>query len=156
MNCKSPEFLELSNEILRLGNRLRFRARGYSMYPFIRDGDILEVEPVDGQGVRLGDVIFYHRAGQRAVVHRVIKKFLQKDKTIFVAKGDANPAEGEIVQMEDILGRVSAVERNSRRIRFDSPSARLMNILCAKSSLFFSQWIHPLLRKIKHTIIEIR
>ena len=155
MNCKSLEFFELSNEILTRGNSLRFRALGGSMNPFIRNGDILEIEPVDEWKIGQGDVIFYRTLGKRLVVHRVIKKFSQNDKQVFVIKGDSIPDCGEDVLLEDILGKVVAIERNGRRMKFDRGLNRLMNIFYAKISPF-SRWIYPPLRKIKHKINKIK
>jgi hypothetical protein len=42
----SDQFADLAKEILDKGRSLRFRARGLSMRPTIRDGDLLEIQPI--------------------------------------------------------------------------------------------------------------
>ncbi|MDO9579596.1 MAG: nucleotidyltransferase family protein [Bacteroidales bacterium] len=152
-SCKNIDFLELSSEILSQGNCLRFRARGGSMYPFVRDGDILEVEPVNGREIRLGDVIFYQTADERVVAHRVVRQSFSNDGPILITRGDSTVGKGERVSLEDILGRVKFIERNGRKIRFDSGTGRLIGIFFAKLSPF-SRWIYPPLRKIKHNLFR--
>lgn len=148
MNCDIFTFLELNQEILARGSMLRFQAKGGSMRPFIKDGDILEIEPIDSRKIRLGDVVFYQIAGGHAVIHRVIRRFLQDKKIFFITKGDSNPDCEEAVFMEKVLGRVTAIERNGQRIKFSSGLNRLISVFYARLSPF-SKWFYPLLRKIK-------
>lgn len=128
MKCRGIELIDLSKEILGRGNDFRFQAQGESMYPFIRDGDILEITPVNKQGIRLGDVIFYHVGDRRMVAHRVTKKFTQNDKPVFITKGDSNTGKGEKVHLEQVVGRVKAIERSKRKIRINEGLNRLMYI----------------------------
>ncbi len=150
MNCGTIEFLELSNEILSRGSCLRFRARGGSMSPFIRDGDVLKVKPAEVSEIKLGDVIFC-RTGNRIVAHRVIKKVSENGKGFLVTKGDSSPNSDEPLHPEDLLGKVVTVERNGLSLRFDGRVARLINLLLTKISPF-SRWIYPVLRKVKHML----
>ena len=140
MNCSSPEFLNLSNEILAHGNRLRFQARGESMNPFIRDGDILEIEPIAAEKIKWADVIFYRVDERRLVAHRVVKKMMHNDGPIFITKGDAHIGEGEKVYLEQILGRVRTVERKQQKIDLNQGLSKLMYMCYLKS--------FPLLKRI--------
>lgn len=151
MRRKGLDFVELSNEILACGCKLRFRAKGGSMHPFIRDGDILVIAPIDAWKISLGDVIFHRIKGGGVAAHRVIKKFFQGGKLIFITKGDSSSGYGDKVLLEEVLGRVIAIERNGRRKRFGSGLSKLQNIFYAKISSF-NKWIFPLLRKIKHSM----
>lgn len=155
MKCNRLDFLEVSREILTRGARVRFQAHGGSMHPFIKNGDILEVEPVDKQKISLGDIIFYHAADRHMAVHRVIKKFFQNDKPVFITKGDSIIDCQEKVFLEEILGRVVGIERNGLKIRFNSGLSKFLNLFYAKLSPF-SKWLYPPLRKIKHSIEKIR
>lgn len=136
MKCRGTELVDLSKEILGRGNDFRFQAQGESMRPFIRDGDILEIAPVNGEEIRLGDVIFYHVGERRTVAHRVIEKIIQNDKPIFLTKGDSNTGEGEKVYLEQVLGRVKAIERSKRKIHINKGLNRLIYIFYLKISPF--------------------
>lgn len=109
------------------------------LHPFIRDGDILEITPVNEEEIRSGDVIFYRVEDKHMVAHRVIKKFTQNDKPVFVTKGDSNMGKGEKVYLEQILGRVRAIERNKRRIRINDGLNRLMYIFYVGISPFLTK-----------------
>lgn len=145
MNCSSPEFLNLSNEILAYGNRLRFQARGESMNPFIRNGDILEIEPIAAEKIKWADVIFYRVDERRLVAHRVVKKVMHNHRPIFITKGDANIGQGEQVHLEQILGRVRTVERNQKKIDLNQGLSKLM-YLCYLQSF-------PLLKRIAASLL---
>ena len=104
---------ELMREVLAKGKPFRFRARGLSMSPFIKDGDVLTVTPLSA-APRTGDVAaFLHPATGRLVVHRLVRKRAGR----FQFKGDnADEVERDLAP-EGILGLVVSVERAGREFR---------------------------------------
>jgi signal peptidase I len=122
------------------------------MSPFIKDGDVLEIKPVEVSEIKLGDVIFY-RTESRIVAHRVIKKVSGNGKAFLITKGDSSPSSDEPVHPEDLLGKVITVERNGSSLRLDTLPARWINLLWVKISPF-SRYIYPVLKKIKHVIVK--
>ncbi len=155
MNCENIEFLELSNEILSKGNCLRFQAKGGSMHPFIKNGQIIQVRPAKIFEITSGDIIFYHGLDNRMIVHRVIKKCRENGRIVLLTKGDSASQFDEYVYPESILGKIVAIERNNKTIRTDRGLLRLINIIYAKISPF-SKWIYFLPRKIKHKISKTK
>jgi signal peptidase len=147
---RDSDLLELSKDIFKTGKSIRFRAKGWSMRPFIRDGDFIVVSPVEYSLIKTGDVVFYLTAKNKALVHRVIKKS-KKDKddriTMFI-KGDATFSTPEKTDTQNVLGKVVAVERNGRKKRLDTKLYQLAGLLLAVISPY-SQWTYPLLSKIK-------
>jgi signal peptidase I len=75
------DFLELSRDILEKGKSIRFQARGWSMRPFIRDGDFVTVSPAENSSIRKGDVVFYSTPKNKAMAHRVIHKYEKGERT---------------------------------------------------------------------------
>ncbi|MCL4532399.1 MAG: S24/S26 family peptidase, partial [Actinobacteria bacterium] len=66
---------ELMRAVLEKGAPFRFRARGWSMVPFILDGDVITVAPLPGGLPRMGDVVaFVRRETGKVVVHRIIAR----------------------------------------------------------------------------------
>ena len=65
-------FVEVSTDLLRRGQSVRFRAPGWSMHPSIKDGETITVEPVAPCDVKRGDIILY-RSQQGVIAHRVVK-----------------------------------------------------------------------------------
>ena len=71
-------------ELLREGNNVSIKVRGYSMYPFLIPGkDSVIVEPVAGMDAfKRGEVLLYRRATGLLVLHRVWK--VKNDGLYFV------------------------------------------------------------------------
>ena len=63
----------LACEILKLGHRVRIPTIGTSMYPHIRFGEVIHVEPVGISGLVVGDIVVY-TSDRRMVAHRVIRR----------------------------------------------------------------------------------
>lgn len=118
MALAGPEFSELAAEILRHGHALRFQAHGGSMVPFIRDGDVVEVQTIDGATIRRGNVVLCRNEG-RVVVHRVIGVERKNDQATLVIQGDALARPDGRIPPEDVLGQVVAVERGGKRIELN-------------------------------------
>lgn len=113
---------ELAAQVLRQGRPLRIKARGVSMLPFLRDGDVALVMPAAETAIGVGDVICYETPPGGLVLHRVIEH--ARDR--FVTKGDALRFT-EVVDPGYVLGKVVAVQRRGRVKRLDTRIARWSN-----------------------------
>jgi hypothetical protein len=135
LSLTSPLLAEILSGVLARGLPFRFRAAGSSMVPFIRDGDVLTLLPLPARGPQPGDVVAFCFPGQHLAVHRVIRATAPG----YLLKGDNYPpgqTDG-IVPREDILGRVSRVERNGRSISFGAgPERRLIALFSCIGLLF--------------------
>jgi signal peptidase len=114
LSLSGEALLELMRAVLSRGVPFRFRARGWSMAPFIRDGDVITVTPVPHGLPRIGQVVAFVTPGEeRLVVHRMVGR---RGGALLI-QGDSAPhgADG-IIPGENILGRVTRVERNGRDV----------------------------------------
>jgi hypothetical protein len=119
----SPRFLDLCERLLSRGQAVRFRAEGWSMYPAIQDGDIVDVEPVSPPDIRLGDVLLC-RIGTTIVAHRAVSIEGTPAERI-VLRGDAAFADDDPIAASEILGLVTATTRAESRRRLNSRTARV-------------------------------
>jgi hypothetical protein len=124
-------FDELAADLLRRGSPLRIKARGGSMTPFVRDGDVALVAPIDGRKVGIGDVICYETPTGKLLLHRLIAG----DRDRVVAKGDALTFV-EVIDRTRLLGKVVAVERHGTVKRLDTRVAGWRNRVIALLSPF--------------------
>ena len=149
-HLRDADLLELSKDIFRKGKSARFQAKGWSMRPFIRDGDFIVVSPIENSSIKTGNVVFYLTTENKVIVHRVIKKYKKdKDNRItMLIKGDATFSSPEKVEMQNVLGKVVAVERNGQKKRLDTKLYHIIGLLFAGISPF-SQWTYPFFSKIK-------
>jgi hypothetical protein len=120
---------ELAAEVLRRGGSLRIKARGGSMLPFLRGGDVVTVAPTPSSAVTIGDVICYESPPGRLLLHRVIRRH----DAGFVTKGDAL-SWTESIDAAAVLGTVVAIEREGRAVRWNSDAARRWNRVIASVS----------------------
>ena len=83
---------------------------GYLMLPLLREGDDVEVEPVSGEQVRVGDVVTY-RDADKFPTRRVME--IRRDERAVVIMGDSiRPRRTWIVGFDDVIGRVVRRRRN--------------------------------------------
>ncbi len=143
INSTGADFLGLSKDILEKGKSLRFQAKGWSMRPFIRDGDFIVVSSVDNSSIKTGDVVFYSSTGNKVIAHRLIRKYKQKGRTSVFIKGDATLSLPEKIDIKNVLGKVVAIERNGRKKRLDTKLHQVIGLLLSGISPF-GRWIYPL------------
>ncbi|GEM_PF-1251380 len=152
MKSDSSTILELTEEILRKGSSIRFKATGASMYPFIRDGDIVCAEPIELRNIEYADIVLFRTPAGKMVIHRVIKlKKVNKAIISIVTKGDSSLAPDGEVYPEAILGRVVSVENRTGVLRLDKKIPRFANLLYA-SLLPLSKWPYLLISVILRRI----
>ncbi len=160
MPLETSEILSLGAEILRRGDLLCFRAKGRSMYPFIRDGDVLTVEPVNASELRLGEIAFY-RTASRGVAHRFIGTSRTNGRISLILQGDRSIRPDPPVEADWILGRVTEISRNGRTVSLATPKRRLLAALWALSS-HLRPVLYPILRgslrlvghSVEHSLVE--
>ena len=118
-------FQRLSTDLLQSGYGVRFRPGGFSMYPTIRDGEAVTVEPIHAHEVRRGDILLY-RTMRGVIAHRVVS--IAEDANagrVFTLRGDSLAACDAPVNTEQVLGRVVSVERKGRTLNLGGRRARI-------------------------------
>ena len=120
----SPHFWEVAEAVLRQGALLRFRASGSSMYPLVRDGDIATVTRSQAnKPIRLGDIVLFRNpATGRPILHRIIRI----KNGGFLTAGDNACQTDEAIDIPDVLGVLTRLERAGRRIRLGLGPDRLL------------------------------
>lgn len=112
-SVSSAAFAELMAAVLEKNVPFRFTAPGFSMTPFIRDGDIITIAPGSAR-LRAGDVVaFMNPCCGKLTVHRI----LHVSPAGYLIKGDNAPEPDGLVPVSIILGRVVRVEHDGRRVR---------------------------------------
>ena len=107
--------LELLEAVLEKGRPFRFRAAGISMHPYIRDGDVVTVENIQGKVLGIGDVVAaLHPQNGRLMIHRIIKKTPDGYKI----RGDNTPDSETLIQKDKVYGIVSQISRNGNPVTF--------------------------------------
>jgi len=140
MGNASNLLLDLTTELLSQGTTVRFRPSGRSMYPSIREGEVITVEPVRASDVKSADIVLY-RSERGLIAHRVVE-IASRDSRVFRVQGDASLSCDQPVEAEQILGRVVGVQRNGRSVSLSSPGAKLWHKVRRLAS-GLKGWIYP-------------
>ena len=125
MNVGARDFADLTGALLGQGRSVRFRARGGSMFPLIRHGEIVTARPVGLETLRVGDVVLHRIGPERLVAHRIVRLGHSNGQVAITTRGDASLGPGDRVGAEQILGLVVAVERGGRSAPLDRGVRRL-------------------------------
>ena len=134
--CLSGDSLtELLRAVMEKGKPFRFRAKGWSMAPFIRDGDVVTITPLDGRKLKTGEIAaFLHPLTGKVAVHRIIHR---KSGYVFL-KGDNSFSVDGRLSIDRIFGAVSRIERDGKDIRLGLGPGRLAIAMLSRSG-----WLTP-------------
>lgn len=136
IGLNGSEFSDLARQFLRDGTKVRFQARGGSMHPYIRDGDILVVAPFDLKDIDIGDVLLVDAGEGRLLAHRLVGINRNNRKIRCLIKSDASDKSDGWFIHEDILGCISVVERGAQRFDLLTRGHRLK----ARLWVTFAPW----------------
>ena len=128
------EFERLAGEILGSGHVLKFRVRGYSISPFIRDRDVVEIERCYQDFIKAGDIVLCYNAPAPLVLDRVCAVYEDDQAKMFVTQGDMLECVDGVIRSEQIQGRVTAVEHAGLKIKMDSVPGKIYAILWIRFS----------------------
>ena len=107
------DLVDLIQTLLGRNYTVVLKAMGCSMYPFIRDGDILHLTPASCAALRIGDVVAFRISGRsQFAVHRITRRIGDR----YLLHGDCCAEPDGWIPRTDILGRLSTVERNGRKV----------------------------------------
>ena len=124
----------LLQHILAKGLDCRFPAKGHSMSPFIQDGDVITVSPLQKTSAGLGDVVaFIHPGSKKLTIHRVVGKRANS----YCIKGDSSPDADGLIPKSNIIGLVTKVERKGKEALLGlGPERWLIAFLTRRGLLF--------------------
>jgi hypothetical protein len=134
--------LDLMQAVLARGASFHFRARGLSMAPFIKSGDLITVVPLAQEKPSVGKVVaFVHPVTRKLVIHRII----DRQGVAFLIQGDntAGQADGW-VEPQAILGCVTRVQRDGRRVYLGLGPERYLVAFLSKNG-----WLDSVVRRLR-------
>jgi signal peptidase I len=118
--------------LLSEGKTIRIRAHGYSMYPSIRPGSQVLIEPVRFKGPPVKGEIIAIVKNDGLIIHRLIKIISRNNISLYIARGDSNAFADDPVKLDKIAGRVVGAETTAENtipadIRINTRPKYIMN-----------------------------
>lgn len=109
--AKSGEILRnVGLDLLKEGKTIRIKAHGYSMYPCIKPGSLILIEPIGLKGNPVKGEIVAVRRENGLVVHRIEKIIKQGFEIFYITRGDSNSMSDNPVKISKIAGRIVRAE----------------------------------------------
>jgi len=108
---------EVSFSLLSEGKSLRIKAGGYSMFPAIRPGNIVIIDPVDSPSDLIPGNIIAFRRDSGFVLHRLTDIRHRDNNILFITRGDSSMNEDKPITADKISGVVTTIETRRGRIR---------------------------------------
>jgi signal peptidase I len=106
----SSRIKETGISLLSKGITIRIKAHGYSMFPSIRPGSIIIIEPIKVKGPPSRGEIIAIRREKGLIVHRLIKINIEDGVRKYIARGDSNAYQDAPVGLDMIIGRIVGSE----------------------------------------------
>ena len=147
LSLSGKALLELMAAVLAKGCDFRFQARGWSMTPFIHDGDILCVSPFREKHPGVGEVVAYIQpACEKLVVHRLVRR----QENDWLILGDNTPEETvERIPSVNLIGRVTRIERDGKKVWLGLGPERYLIALFSRTGILL-----PVLSRIRQVYKE--
>jgi len=96
--------------LLSEGKTIRIKAHGYSMYPCIKPGSMILIEPLKAKGLPVAGEIVAIRRENGLIVHRISRIIIKNGVTTYIARGDSNAYADDPVKIDKIAGRIVRAE----------------------------------------------
>jgi hypothetical protein len=142
------ELIHTFQALMKKNGQVNLPASGYSMYPYIIPGDICEFRPINGKlnegqillVVSDDGILYSHRLHQIIRMGSGIKYFL---------RGDANPNYDASVYRSQIIGVLTELNRDGKRIDEVHWTRRLWSSIAVRASVLLLPFVYVSRRKMQ-------
>jgi signal peptidase I len=141
---------EIGFSLLAEGKTLRVKADGFSMYPSIKPGSVILIEPAPaGYFPSPGEIIAWKRKSG-LVAHRLVRIAKEGTKVLYFTRGDSCAYEDRPVTHDQIAGKVIQVETPSGTILASGEK------LIRKPSYLYNRLMVWVLVRIRKVLISLQ
>ncbi len=127
--------IELGLHLLNINDNLKLRLSGYSMFPFLREGDIGSIKKCEIAKLKIGDVIVF-KHNTKMIGHRLIKKEILNEKYILTTKGDTSIKPDHSFSDDLYVGKLVCINRKGKQVNLQTMLNYWYGYLIAQTSFF--------------------
>jgi len=107
---------DIGFSLLAEGRIIKVRADGFSMFPSLKPGSMIYIQPITGDTTPLpGEIVAWKRESG-LVVHRLVRILKNDGNILFITRGDSCTNEDKAVGADQVVGKVFRVEDLKGRI----------------------------------------
>ncbi len=135
----------LLKEGISQGRHPEFQVVSNSMYPVLKIGDKISVKETPLNKLSCGDIVVY-KLNQRLIAHRFL---YLNDSDSFVTQGDNTSAIDQPIDKENLLGKITLIEKKDIQINLENKLWRYTNFLVGRAFMKKAQTLN------KNTFIRL-
>ena len=98
---------------------MRLRAKGDSMGPLIKEGDVIVVRPSTFEEIGIGDIAVFGVRG-KLCAHRLIMKRAKGNRHVLVTKSDRTFTADAPFGHKNLFGKISHIQKNALTLNLES------------------------------------
>lgn len=135
-NNKSIEksnFIQLFENLLDEGYYIQILLGGYSMYPFLKNGDTVIVKKNNIDSLKVGDIIIF-KSYNKLIAHRLIAFKRKNKKFLIYSKGDNLVWFDKPIIEDKYIGKIITIIKRNKLVSMEKPIFIILN----KIIVFFS------------------
>jgi len=135
----TQEATSLRKQLIENNHAVKIVASGYSMFPFMRNGDVQTISPVPIEEIKVGDVAVFERDNDW-ISHRVIDIRKIKNETTLILRGDTCIQLDPLVTKANYIGKTVGFERGAQTIILNdrkNTSKRIIQLGLARCYFLF-------------------
>jgi hypothetical protein len=118
-------------EAVRKGQPLWFRVTSGSMYPMLRIGEQVRIEPAIAEQIQVGEIAAFE-TGEGLVIHRIVQRRQEHAGIQLVEMSDVH-FRARQVDSGAVVGRVVAIRQGNTRIDLQRPIAQKCGRVTARA-----------------------
>lgn len=144
----STDLAELAAEVFGRGGHFSFIARGSSMLPTLKDGDLLTAAYEDPFSIKKDDLLMYRTGDRRAAVHRVSDVSRASSHGEIFLSSDSSPQDRYGISTEQVMGRIVSATRNGKPVRIDTVTSGSPQTISAQLMTGFKSSLRSTVKRV--------
>lgn len=132
------QLIEIAELLLDENRTVSFRMQGNSMFPTMKDGELGHVDKCTPDELKIGDIVVF-KTHDKLIAHRMTDISYQKGIKVFETKGDKNNFHDKPFTSENLIGKITSIQRKNKLRKLDSPAMKFQRI----TSTYFSKLLIP-------------
>ena len=147
------DLYEFCDELLDSNSKIKLKVGGYSMYPVLKNGDIITINKCKINELKTGEIVVF-KTRDKWIAHRLLK-IRNGNELMLITKGDTCKHKDPVFTEEDFAGKVISFSRKSKEVNLNNSFRKFVGIFIARLSLVLTPlfilnlWIINKLKSIK-------
>jgi signal peptidase I len=125
--------LDLSLKLIEEKGKIYLRLSGFSMFPFLKEGDVALIKKVEITALKIGDVIVF-KQGEKMIAHRLFEIVKNGEHFTITTKGDTSQNNDPIFTEKEYVGKIISYNRKEKKITITTKFYELIGRIIVKTS----------------------